>query len=213
MIDTVEEFLQVPVHHNPAAFGDVLPGRLDRLMGVPPRPEAVARLGEFRLKDRREHLMQRVLNPSIRKRWNAKCAYPALRLQSIDPAHRLGHVAPSQQFGLDRRPVLLEVVFELGDADAIDSGSAFVLDYPLIRKHQVAAFAHGLHQPAFPLQLRFRPRAGRLVSLGAAQSPLGVPRRFFFTGIRLPRIFCLHRLSVCSRRLLAAFNVRPFGSC
>jgi hypothetical protein len=105
------------------------------------------------------------------------------------------------------------MIVKLSDTDAIDAGSAFVLDHPLIGEHQVATFAHGVHQPVFLLQPRFRPRTGRHVSLGAVQSALGVPPRFLFAGIRLPRIFCLHRLCVCSRRLLAAFNVRPFGSC
>ena len=57
VIDPVEEFLQVHVHHNPAAFGNVLPGRLDCLMGALPRSKTVARFGEACLKDRREHLM------------------------------------------------------------------------------------------------------------------------------------------------------------
>ncbi len=57
MIDPVEEFLHVHVHHDPATFGDVLLGRLDRLMGIPPRSKAVARFGEVGLEDRREHLM------------------------------------------------------------------------------------------------------------------------------------------------------------
>ena len=74
--------------------------------------------------------------------------------------------------------MLLEVVFKLGNADAIDSGSAFVLDHPLIGKLQVAAFAHGVHQPACLLQLRFRPQTGRHVSLGARQGHTGVPRRY-----------------------------------
>lgn len=108
--------------------------------------------------------------------------------------------------------MLLEVILELGDADAIDSGRAFVLDHSIVSKPQVATLTHSVHQPAFLLPLRFGPQTGRHASLGAAQSPLGVLPRFLFAGIRLPRIFCLHRLSMCSRRLLAAFNVRPFGS-
>jgi hypothetical protein len=52
MVDPVEEFLQVDVHDDPAAFGDILACGLDRLMGVFPRSEAVARFGEVRLEDR-----------------------------------------------------------------------------------------------------------------------------------------------------------------
>ena len=156
--------------------------------------------------------MQRLLDHAIRQRRDAQCPRSALRLGDIHPAPGVRHVLPRQQFGLDRRPVLLEVVVELGDTDAIDAGSTFVLDHPLIGEFQVVAFAHGVQQPACPLPLRFGPRPGRHVSLGAAQSPLGVLPRFLLAGIRLPRIFCLHRLSVWSRRLLAAFNVRPFSS-
>ena len=57
VIDPVEEFLQIHVHHDPAAFGNVLSGCLDRLMGVLPRSEAIARFGEIHLEDRRENLM------------------------------------------------------------------------------------------------------------------------------------------------------------
>ena len=52
VIDPVEEFLQVHIDHDPPAFGHILLGCLDRLVGVPPRSEAVARFGEFGLEDR-----------------------------------------------------------------------------------------------------------------------------------------------------------------
>ena len=40
------------VIHHELAFGDVPLRRLDRLMGIPARPEAVARLGKLRLEYR-----------------------------------------------------------------------------------------------------------------------------------------------------------------
>ena len=43
VIDPIEELLQIHVHHDAPAFGNILLCRLDRLMGVPPRSEAVAR--------------------------------------------------------------------------------------------------------------------------------------------------------------------------
>jgi hypothetical protein len=75
--------------------------------------------------------MQRLLDQAIRKPRDAEGSHPALRLGNVHPAHWLGDVGPGQQFGLDRRPVLLEVGFELGNADAIDTGRAFVLHHPL----------------------------------------------------------------------------------
>ena len=39
--------------------------------------------------------------------------------------------------------MLLEVIFELGYTDTIDSGYAFVLNRPLICEHQVASFTRG----------------------------------------------------------------------
>ena len=43
------------------------------------------------------------------------------------------------------------------------------------------------------------------------QGHTGVPRRQLLVGNHLLWCFCLHRLSVWSHRLLAAFNVRPFS--
>ena len=183
MVDPVKEFPQVHIHHHPSALGDVLLGRLYRLMGVPPRSEAVARFGEVRLKDRAQYLMQRLLDHPIRERRDAPCPHPALRLRDIHRAHRLGDVFPSQYLGLDRRPVLLQVIFELGHGDAIHSCRAFVLHHPLIRKLTVVAFAHGLHQPAW---LRFGPPAGRHASLSTKHGFTDVLPRFHHVGIHLP---------------------------
>ena len=48
----LKEFLQLQIHHCPAALGDILLRPLDRLMGVPARPKAVARSREGRFEDR-----------------------------------------------------------------------------------------------------------------------------------------------------------------
>ena len=45
------------------------------------------------------------------------CSRSALRLRNIHPAYCRRHVLPRQQLGLDRRLVLLQVIFERGDAD------------------------------------------------------------------------------------------------
>ncbi len=96
MIDPVEEFLQVHIHHKPAAFGDILLSRLEPLMGVPPRSKTVARFGEVSFEDRREHLMQRLLDQSIRQRRDAERPHPALRLRYVHSAHRRGYIVSRQ---------------------------------------------------------------------------------------------------------------------
>ena len=135
-----------------------------------------------------------LLDQSIRQRRDAERPHPALRLRNIHPAHRLRDVRPRQQLGLDRRPVLLQMSLELGYPDAINTGHTLVADHPLVRKPQVAALTHGFHQPACPLQLRFRPLNVRRFHLDTQPSPLRIP-----SGLRClrpiwPMGFCLHRL-------------------
>lgn len=89
--------------------------------------------------------MYRLLDQSIRQRRDAKCPDPALRLGDVHPAYWLGHEIPDQQARFDLRPVLLQVGFEFGNANTIDSGTAFVLDHPLIREHQVASLDDSFH--------------------------------------------------------------------
>ncbi len=102
--------------------------------------------------------------------------------------------------------MLLEVVFELSNLNAIDSGSAFVLDHPLIGELQVAAFAHRPHQPACLLQLRFRPQMVRRFCLGAHRRPLQILSGLFRLHPTLSVGFCLlwlHRdTTAYSRSLL-----------
>ena len=87
--------------------------------------------------------------------------------------------------------MLLQVILELGDTDAIDASSAFVLYHPLIRKFQVAAFAHGFHQPACLLRRRFRPQMVRRFRLGTHGSALRIPSGLFHLRPVLPTGFCL----------------------
>jgi hypothetical protein len=89
--------------------------------------------------------MQRLLDQSIRQRWDTECSHPALGLGDVHSAYWRGHVAPCQQLGFDGRPVLFKVVFELGYAYAIYSGTSLVLDYPLIRKQHVGPLTYAIH--------------------------------------------------------------------
>src|SRR6266851_5144779 len=138
-------------------------------MRTPPRPEAVARRREGRLKDRLQYLMQCLLNQAIHHRRNAQRTHPALRLGNVHPAYRHRPVSACQQSGPNPRPVPFQMILELGHSQLIHSGCALVLDHPLIRELEVAAFHHDFHQ-ARCRHLRFGPRTGRHVGLGASRS-------------------------------------------
>lgn len=103
---------------------------------------------------------------------------------------------------------MLQMVLELGHRDLIHARGTLVLDHPLIRKLQVAAFHYGFHQPA---RLRFRPPAGRRVRLGTHASSGRIPSSLAHVSLISSMRFRLHRPSRVTRRLLAALPVRPFG--
>jgi len=88
--------------------------------------------------------------------------------------------------------VLLQVVFEPGHGKAIHPGRALVLNHPLIRKPQVAAFHYGFHQPAS--RPRFRPRTGRQVRLGTRHSLGQIPSSLARASLTFPMSFRLHEL-------------------
>jgi hypothetical protein len=52
VVDAVEELLQINIHHPVVALADIGLGGGYRLVGTPPRPEAVAVDREARLKHR-----------------------------------------------------------------------------------------------------------------------------------------------------------------
>jgi hypothetical protein len=63
--------------------------------------------------------------------------------------------------------MLLQMVFEFGHRDVIDTRSTLVLDHPLIRKLKVTAFYYRFPQSA---RLRFRLHAVRRARLGTHES-------------------------------------------
>jgi hypothetical protein len=81
------------------------------------------------------------------------------------------------------------MAFELGHREAIGPRSTLVLDHPLIRKHQVAAFHYGFHSPA---RLRFRPHAGRRVGLGTHASVGRIPSSLAPVSLISSMRFCRH---------------------
>src|SRR5260221_4611442 len=122
--------------------------------------------------------MQRLLDQPINYSRHSECSSPARGLRDIDSSHRPRQVTAFQQGSLHAWPVYLEPVFELGYRHVIDARCSFVLDHPLIRQLQVAAFDHLFHEHAV---LRFRSPGCRRAKLRtasiSARLPACTPRR------------------------------------
>ena len=106
VVDPIEEFLQIEIHHPVVAFGDVLLRLGHGLMRRPSRSKPVAVWRERPIPSALEDLHHRLLDEAIQHRRDAKLAHPAVRLGDLDPPHRLRFVGPRQQTGPDGWPVL-----------------------------------------------------------------------------------------------------------
>jgi hypothetical protein len=65
VVDPVEEPLQVDIHDDVAAVGNVLSSLGERLVGAPARAEAEARRRECRIEDRLQDLQYRLLHETV----------------------------------------------------------------------------------------------------------------------------------------------------
>lgn len=65
VVHTVEKLLQIKIDHEAASGGHMGPGGENRVMGTPPRPEAVGGDGEVRVEYRCQHLMHRLLDEPV----------------------------------------------------------------------------------------------------------------------------------------------------
>ena len=101
------------------------------------RPEAVAMLAEGGVKERLQHLQQRLLDQTIRHRRDTKLALAALGFGDRHPSHRTRPVRPRQQLLADRRPLRAQPRGGLVDVQTIHTGYAFVDPHPLPRRSQV----------------------------------------------------------------------------
>jgi hypothetical protein len=81
VVDPVEEFLQVHVHHHTIARLHVLLRLQHRAVRASPRPEAVAVLAERRVDQRLQHLQQRLLDQPVHHR-----RYPQLARKRLGEA-------------------------------------------------------------------------------------------------------------------------------
>src|SRR5579859_3814594 len=101
------------------------------------RPEAVAVLAEGGVKDRLQDLQQRLLDQTIRHRWDAELALATLRLGDRHPSHRTGPVRPLQQLLADGGPRRAQECDGLVYIQSIDAGCALVGSDPFERPLQV----------------------------------------------------------------------------
>jgi site-specific DNA recombinase len=126
VIDPVEEFLQIKIHHNGMAGRDVLLRLRHRLMRRAPRPKAEARLGERPVPARLQHLHHRLLDEAVEHRRNAERPQAARRLRYLHPPHRLWLVSALKQLSPDRGPVLLQIRRQVLEGHPIDARGALV---------------------------------------------------------------------------------------
>lgn len=87
MVDSIEKFLQINVHHPVLPFSYVLFRLGHRIQRASLRTKAVAALGECRLENRLQYLMESLLDESIHHRGYAERSHPAIGLGNVHSAH------------------------------------------------------------------------------------------------------------------------------
>ena len=144
--NSIEEFLQIKIHHPGVACGHILLRLRHRLMGRPSRPEPVAVFGERPVPPPLQNLHHRLLDESIQHRRDAKLSHPSGRLGDFHPFDRLRLVGPLQQLSPDGWPVLFQVVGECADGHPIDACTTLVGLHPSQCFLQVFSLTYFLHQ-------------------------------------------------------------------
>ena len=137
MVDPVEELLQVHVHHDPPPRLHVRLRGQHRIVRTPPGPEAVAVLAEGGIKQRLQHLQQRLLDQPVRHRRDAQLALATVRLRDRHPPYRTRPVRPPQQPFANVRPSGLQVLPSLFDVQTVHPRRPLVRLHPPPRLLQV----------------------------------------------------------------------------
>jgi site-specific DNA recombinase len=96
VIDPIEELLQIDVYHPALSFADIALRLANRLVCSPARSEAEAPLREGGLKERLQHLVQRLLYQPIHQSRNAQCPHAARRLRDVHSPHRSSYISTFQ---------------------------------------------------------------------------------------------------------------------
>src|SRR5262252_7267298 len=121
MVDTIEEFFEIDIHHKFVAFGGIGLSLSYSLMGRATGPESVAVFRERRVPAALQDLQDRLLDQAIQYGGDAELAHPAIRFGDLDSPHRLRFVSPVQQPFPNGWPVLTQVVPGRVDGPAIDA--------------------------------------------------------------------------------------------
>src|SRR6266511_2417749 len=145
MVHSVEEFLQVEVHHPFIPVLQMLLGLGDGRVTAAPGSETVATRVECRLVMRAEHLVHRLLHDSIDHVRNAKASLPA-RLGDPHAADFPRSVAAIKQPLVQRRQHPEEMLAHLVDALPVRTRSASIRRNLLERSPQILLARYLLHR-------------------------------------------------------------------
>src|SRR6185369_10214902 len=107
VMDSIEEFLQIKIHHPAVTSSDVLLRLGHCLMSRPSRPKPVAVIGKRRVPLPLQNLHHRLLDESIQYGWDTKLAHPSVRLGDFHAPDRLRFIGPTQQLFPNGWPTLL----------------------------------------------------------------------------------------------------------
>ena len=118
---------------------------------------------ERRIKDRLQHLKQRLLDEPICHRWDAKLALASLRLRDRYPTHRLRPVRARQQLFPDHGPFAAQPVGGLVDIQPVDTRCTLVGPHPFPSLLHVLS-CQCCYQQHWPRALRFMSRARGFVA-------------------------------------------------
>src|SRR5215831_7767201 len=126
VIDPIEKFLQVKVHHESIAFGDVLLRLFHRLMRRASGSKPVAVLGKRPVPSALQNLHYRLLDKTVQHRRDAKLSHPAVRLGDLHSSDRLRRIGSAQQLFPNGWPVLLQVSRKFVNGHSIHAGASLI---------------------------------------------------------------------------------------
>src|SRR6266849_3488113 len=126
VIDPVEKFLEIQIHHPAVAFGLILLRLLHRLVCRSLGPKPIAVFGERPVPTPLQHLHHRLLDEPIQHCRNAQLAHSAVRLWDFHSSYRLRPVGSTEKLFTNRWPVLLQVSWQLLDGHPVDAWTSLV---------------------------------------------------------------------------------------
>ena len=146
MVDTVEERLQVNVHHPAVSLSNRGLGVTHCLVSVAPRPKAVAVWMEVRFPASLHHLCDGLLDEPIHHGGDAKESLSSVWLWDFYAPYWLGAVTACHQLGADGGPVRFQVGTKFINGHAVNARCPFVALDPLQGPFEVLDVENLVHQ-------------------------------------------------------------------